>query len=178
MSRVYELKINDGITYISDFNEVMRIINDELNEYFNNEQCFKDRMPFYLGVYEFSLINDDKMTDDKSIVFDKIRLLLNEIGTTNKIDFIDKDYTVECSDDDYNLFAEIRNNINEIKLSLIDFSDGTLITNMFNMNPNMEIGYTYYFNSWERVTIKMEDERLNLDDVIRLSILVKIKKER
>ena len=174
MSRIYELKINDGITYMSDFNEVIRIINDELNEYFSNKQCFKDRMPFYLGVYEFSLYEDEKMTDDKLTVLNKIRLLLNEIGTTNKIDFIDKDYTIECCDEDYNLFAEIRNNINEIKLSLIDFSDGTLITNMFNMNPNMELGYTYYFDSWEMVTIRMRDEKLNLGDVIRLSILVKV----
>jgi len=176
---MYELKINDGVAYIDDFDEAVNIIKDEIKVHFSIKQCFVDDMPCFLGAYESMLYDENRMTDRLKLKFNKIRYLLSSICLTVKMNQIDNGFSIECNQSDYlDLCVDVKKSIvdndnlkiKEIRLKIYDIGEGILMTNMFNMNPNMKKGYIYYFDSHQVVNNKSPNDDLELGSVVRLKI--------
>lgn len=169
----YELKINDGVTEIEDFERAIDIINDELIAHFDdNKQCYYNRMPFSVGVLESSFYDDNSITDEQIVIFGRISMLLNRLIQIEEpikaFDYIKHSYSFHY-EDDYIYDLNIIKNKDEIILKLIvdqeDYKD-ILETNMFSVNKNK----SYYFKSIQRVVAYSPGDKLPLGIVVSLDI--------
>lgn len=169
----YELKIDDGVTEIEDLHQAIDIINDELIAHFDeNKQCYYNRMPFSVGVLEGSLYEDNSITDEQIVLFERISMLLNRLIQKEEpikaLDYIKHSYLFHYEDENiYDL--NIIKNEDEIVLKLIvdqeDYKD-ILETNMFSINKNK----SYYFKSIQRVVAYSPGDKLPLGAVVCLEI--------
>lgn len=169
----YELKINDGVTEIEDFDRAIDIINEELISHFDdNKQCYYNRMPFSVGVLEGSLYEDNSITDEQIVLFERISMLLNRLIQKEEpikaLDYIKHSYSFHYEDENiYDL--NIIKNEDEIVLKLIvdqqEYKD-ILETNMFSVTPNMQ----YYFKSIQTVVAYSPGDRLRLGTIVSLEI--------
>jgi len=176
MSDKWELKINEGFRIIDSFEDAVDIIKDELNEYFDIDQCFYNRMPFSVGVLESQLYDENKITDEQIIVFERIQMLLNRIFIKEDIaalDYIKHDYSMHYEDDyiyDLNIIKKEDEIILSTKVDCKEYID-YLETNMFTFDSNKE----YYFRSNQKVAVSSPDDRFSLDFIAELDILLKKK---
>ena len=176
MSDKWELKINEGFRIIDRFEDAVGIIKDELNEYFDIDQCFCNRMPFSVGVLESQLYDENKITDEQIIVFERIQMLLNRIFIKEDIaalNYIKHDYSMHYEDDyiyDLNIIRKEDEIILSTKVDCKEYID-YLETNMFTFDSNKE----YYFRSNQKVAVSSPDDRFSLDFIAELDILLKKK---
>ena len=176
MSDKWELIINDGFRIIDSFEDAIEIITDELIEYFDIDQCFYNRMPFSIGVLESQLYEENKITDEQIVVFERIQMLLNRIFLKDKInalDYIKHDYSMHY-EDDYIYDLDIIKKEDEIILSTkVDCKEyiDYLETNMFTFDSNK----VYYFRSNQKVAVSSPDDRFSLDFIAELDISLKKK---
>ena len=134
----YELRINDGVCFIEDLNKANEIINEELYEQFSIRQCYYERVPFSVGVLEDTLYSNGEITDEQIVIFSRIRMLLNYIGSNDcksSLEYIKRNYSMHY-EDEYVYDFEI-NKVNkevtlELKVDCGDFID-YLKTNMFDI---------------------------------------------
>ena len=176
MSDKWELKINEGFRIIDSFEDAVDIIKDELNEYFDIDQCFYNRMPFSIGVLESQLYEENRITDEQIVVFERIQMLLNRIFIKEDIaalDYIKRDYSMHYEDDyiyDLNIIKKEDEIILSTKVDCKEYID-YLETNMFTLDSNKE----YYFRSNQKVAVSSPDDRFSLDFIAELDILLKKK---
>ena len=176
MSDKWELKINEGFRIIDSFEDAVGIIKNELNEYFDIDQCFNNRMPFSIGVLESQLYEENKITDEQIIVFERIQMLLNRIFIKEDIaalDYIKHDYSMHYEDDyiyDLNIIRKEDEIIVSTKVDCKEYID-YLETNMFTFDSNKE----YYFRSNQKVAVSSPDDRFSLDFIAELDISLKKK---
>ena len=163
------LKIDDGICILDDFSKSIKIIKDEISDYFNNEQVYYDRIPFFFGALEFELYDNETIKDEDIVIFERIKMLISRLF--DNISFINHDYIFEYKDEYKYDFKIIKNN-DEIILDLNLINDSYncyLKTNMFNLNESKE----YYFYAKEVVVTRSKDDKYNLGDVISINIDLK-----
>jgi len=165
------LKIDDGICILNDFNKAINIIKDEMLDYFNNEQVYSDRVPFFVGALECELYDEEIIKDEDIVAFGRIKMLLNRLF--KNINFINHNYIFEYIDEYKYDFKIIKNNDDIIlDLNLInDCYNCYLKTNMFNLNESKEL----YFYAKEVVVTKLKDDKYNLGDEISININLKKK---
>lgn len=169
MDGKWQLQMDEGISYFSDFEEMIEVIDDELYDHFNhNTQSYYNRVPFSVGVLESSLYDESTITDEQIVIFQRIEMLLGVICQLQSINYIKHDYSLHY-EDDYTYDLNINKKDNDILLSLkVDCGSyiDLLETNMFNMDKNKE----YYFKSRQTVVIKSPEDPLPLGTKIGLDI--------
>ncbi len=176
MSEKWELKINEGFRIIDSFEDAIEIIIDELIDYFDIDQCFYNRMPFSIGVLESQLYEENKITDEQIVVFERIKMLLNRIFLKEDIaalDYIKHDYSMHYEDEyiyDLNIIRKEDEIILSTKVECKEYID-YLETNMFTFDSNKE----YYFRSCQRVVTYSDGDRFPLGYEAKLDILLKKK---
>lgn len=168
----YELIINDIPYHYDNLNDDCKKISDELYNHFNIKQCYNMRMPFSAGVLEYELYDNNTITDEQIVVFQRIYMLLNRLAVPNEsFEFIKHNYNLHYEDDysyDFNIIKEDDDVILKITVDCIDHID-ILETNMFNMNNNSN----YYFKSIQTVVFKSKEDTLELGDIIKLEMILK-----
>ena len=160
------LKIDDGKCILDDFNKAIKIIKEELYEYFNNEEVYYDRIPFFVGSLECELYDNESIKDEDIITFERIKMLLQRLF--ENIKFINHDYVFKYKDE-YSYDLKIIKSNDEIILDLnlvTEEYNCYLKTNMFNLN---ELN-NYYFYAKEVIVTKLKEDKFNLGDVISINI--------
>ena len=166
--KTYRLYNNvDTSIIFGDFSEaVKKIQNIIYNHTFSESQCYHDGIPFSVGSFIYSLVSDRLASDYDIIVFERIRMLLEDLYRTSiyNVDYIKDNYTVHYSDDVEYEFT-INKKDDEIILKLESGYD-FLYTNMFNMQPNKK----YYYISHQEVATKSKNDKRELGEEVDFSI--------
>ena len=178
MTNKWILKINDKIKYYDNFYDAVDLISSVIYEHFEKyEQCYYDRVPFSVGVLEGALYDNNSITDEQIVVFQRISMLLNRLLEINEFDFaskyIKRDYSLHFEDDNiYDL--NITKNGDEIILKTVVDNMGyvdILETNMFDLKSSKK----YYFMSQQKINAYSPGDKFPLGFDVYLNI--KLKKE-
>ena len=170
------LKINDKTKYYDNFYDAVDLIRNVLYEHFDKyKQCYYDRVPFSVGVLEGALYDDNSITDEQIVVFQRISMLLNRLLEINEFDFaskyIKRDYSLHFEDDyiyDLNIIKKEDEIILKTVVDLKDYID-ILETNMFDLISSKE----YYFISQQKINTYSPGDRFPLGFDIYLNMTLK-----
>lgn len=168
--------MNDEIIVYDNFYDSLDLISNVLLEHFEkNKQCYYDRIPFSIGALEGALYDDNSITDNQILVFQRIRMLLNRLLEINEFDFaskyIKRDYTLHFEDDNIYDLNIIKKEDEIILKTFVDHKDYVDIfeTNMFDLISSKE----YYFISKQKINAYSPGDKFPLGFDIYLNITLK-----
>ena len=130
-------------------------------------------MPFSIGVLESQLYEENRITDEQIVVFERMKTIMDRILYSNALEFIKHNYSMHY-EDEYIYDLNILRKEDEIVASMIvdckEYID-YLETNMFTLDSNKE----YYFKSRQRVVTYSDGDRFPLGYEAKLDISLKKK---